>query len=112
MDLRVYYTKIREAMAALPGEFVVLVSRETPDGGKPGIPAEASKLVAARMIVEGRARLATQDETCEYYQREEELRAKAAQDAAPARLQVAVLSEKDIEALKSARPVQPPIKSK
>jgi hypothetical protein len=111
MDLRVYYTKIREAMAALPGEFVVLISRETPDGGKPGIPSEASNTVAARMIVEGRARLATVEETSQYYRQEEAGRAKAVRDAAPARLQV-VLSENDLEALKSIRPVQPPVKTK
>ena len=33
MDLKIYYKKIREAMEAIPGEFAVLVSRETPDGG-------------------------------------------------------------------------------
>ena len=103
MDLRVYYAKIREASATIPGEFTVLVSRETPDGGVPGVMSEASKSVAAKMLVEGRARLATLEESNEYRQRERDLREKAVQDAAPARLQVAVLSEKDLEAFKAGR---------
>ena len=37
MDLRVYYQKIRKIEAELPEPFVVVVSRETPDGGKAGV---------------------------------------------------------------------------
>jgi hypothetical protein len=107
MDLKVYYAKIREAIAAIPGEFAVLVSRETPDGGKEGVMTEAAKAVAARMLVEGRARLATADETAEYRRREAEARAKAEQQLAPGRLQVAILSEKELDAFKSGLPVKP-----
>ena len=104
MDLRVFYTKIREATDLIPGDFAVLVSRETPDGGKPGVTSEAAKAVAARMLVEGRARLATPEEVEAFRLREREMSLKAERDIAPARLQVAVLSEKDIEALQAGRP--------
>ena len=103
MDLRVFYTKIREATELIPGDFAVLVSRETPDGGKPGVMSEASKTNAARMLVEGRARLATPEEVQTFRSQESEMRLKAERDIAPPRLQVAVLSEKDIEALQTGR---------
>ena len=103
MDLRVYYAKMREAAATIPGECAVVMSLETPDGGKAGVCMEASKVVAARLLVDSRARLATAEETATYYSQQAELRAKAEQDLAPARLQVAVLSEQDIESFKSGR---------
>lgn len=110
MDLRVYYKKIREAMEAIPGEFAVLVSRETPDGGQPGVLTEAHRALAARLLVDGRVRLATMEEDSQYRASEEQIRQKALRDAAPPRLQVAVISEKDIDALQSGRPVKPHLK--
>ncbi|MDX1980367.1 MAG: hypothetical protein SFV51_08865 [Bryobacteraceae bacterium] len=62
MDLRVYYRKIREVESGLPGEFVVLVSQETADGGKAGVMTEVPRYSAAKLIVENRARLATETE--------------------------------------------------
>lgn len=62
MDLRIYYRKIREVESGLPGEFVVLVSQETADGGKAGVMTEVPRYSAAKLIVENRARLATEAE--------------------------------------------------
>jgi hypothetical protein len=107
MDLKIYYKKIREAAESIPGDFAILASLETPDGGKPGVMSEVSKPVAARMIVEGRAQLASPEEVSRYREKEEQLRVKAEQEIAPARLQVALLSEKDIDALKAGRNSKP-----
>lgn len=107
MDLKVYYRKIREAMESIPGEYTVLVSRETPDGGKAGVMSEASKATAARMLVEGRARLATTEETAEYRRLDADARKKVEQQTASSRLQVAVLTEKDLAALKANWPAKP-----
>ena len=41
MDLRSYYKKVRETEAALKGDHFVLVSLETPEGGKRETPAGA-----------------------------------------------------------------------
>ncbi len=62
MDLKGYYKKIRELERAFGSESVVIVSVETPDGGKAGVMTETPPHVAARMIVEARARIATEDE--------------------------------------------------
>jgi hypothetical protein len=57
MDLRVYYQKLRKLEAEITDPFVEIVSRETPDGGKPGVKTTVSRSLAARMIVEERADL-------------------------------------------------------
>jgi hypothetical protein len=62
MDLRVYYRKLRKIEAELPEPYVVVVSRETPDGGKPGVSTEVARSLAAKLIVEDQATLATAEE--------------------------------------------------
>jgi len=62
MDLRQFYKKIRDVEATIPEQFPFVVSLETPDGGKPGVITEAPRYQAARMIVEGSVRLASEEE--------------------------------------------------
>ena len=66
MDLKVYYQKLRKLEQELTSDHIVVVSLETSDGGKPGIKTEVSRENAARMMVEGRCRLATKSETAAY----------------------------------------------
>ena len=102
MDLRVFYQKIRKVEQELDGDYVVVVSQETADGGRPGRMAEVRKPVAARMIVEGRARLASAEEC--------KTRNAALERAAEAlkrremieRAHVRLLSDADIDALRAA----------
>ena len=58
---RVYYQKIREHGARIRASFRSIVSLETPDGGKAGSRRKCRRL-AAKLMVEGLARLATGDE--------------------------------------------------
>ena len=62
MDLRVYFQKIKQLEEIITGAFAVVVSHETPDGGIAGVLTEAPKSVAAQLVVEGKARLASQEE--------------------------------------------------
>ena len=62
MDLKVYYKKIRETASTIPEEFAVVVSKESPDGGKAGVMSEVTRQQAAKLLVEGRVRLATKEE--------------------------------------------------
>lgn len=62
MDLRVYYRKIREVEATIPGTSTAVVSLATPDGGKDGLITEVPRRVAAKMVVDGTAKLATDGE--------------------------------------------------
>jgi hypothetical protein len=59
MDLRGYYQKIREIEAKIDGVFAVIVSLESADGGKAGTQTEVTRALAAKMVAEGQARLAT-----------------------------------------------------
>jgi hypothetical protein len=59
MNLRAYYQKIRELERTLTEPFAVIVSHDTPDGGKGGLLTEVPKHLAARMIADGCAHLAS-----------------------------------------------------
>jgi hypothetical protein len=66
MDFRAYYQKIRKIEANIPEPYVVVMSRETPDGGKPGVKTHVPRFLAAKLIVEDQATLATPDETAQF----------------------------------------------
>jgi hypothetical protein len=100
MDLKLYYQKIRELETKLEDEFPIIVSRESADGGKEGTRAEVPRRVAAKMVVEGLARVATPEEAKKYRDAVEERRKAAEQTAAASRLQLTVISAVDLEKLK------------
>ena len=102
MDLRLYYEKIRAMEAKLPDEFPILVSNETTDGGKDGTKTEVPRKIAARLLVEGLARLATKEEVKAYREFLTESKRVADQIAAAAKLQLTVVSTSDLDRLKSA----------
>lgn len=68
MDLRMFFHKVRKLEQEITDPHVVVVSLETPDGGKAGVRTEVSRENASRMIVDGRARLASKSETADYLQ--------------------------------------------
>jgi hypothetical protein len=96
MDLRAYYKKIRETEAQLTGESIVVVSVATPEGGKEGVRTEAPRKVAAKLLAEGRARLATEEEAWGFHNANREAREKFEQDEAAKRVQVMVIPSQDI----------------
>jgi hypothetical protein len=69
MDLRTWYKKVRDAEATLTGEHIVMVSLATSEGGKAGVETEVPRLIAARLIAEGRARVATEEEAHDFRQK-------------------------------------------
>ena len=66
MDLRVFYQKLKQIESQIVEEHPVVVSYETPDGGKAGMRTEVPRPVAARMVAEGKARLGTEEEAAEF----------------------------------------------
>ncbi len=88
MDLRVFYQKVRETETGIADEFPVIVSRETGDGGKEGAMTEVPRRLAATMVVDGRARLATATELASYRDVMAEARRQAEQAAVANRLQI------------------------
>ncbi len=76
MDLRAYFQKIRKVESELAEPFVVVVSRETADGGKPGVKTEVPRALAARLIVEDLAALASPEEAEAFRSEREQRRAE------------------------------------
>ncbi len=66
MDVRGFFRKVKEVEATIPEDHVVVVSQETPDGGVAGRFTEVSRHNAARLIVEGRAKLADAGEAATF----------------------------------------------
>ncbi len=77
MNLRTYYQKIRNIDQALVEPFVVLESNETADGGKEGLLTEVPRQLAAKMIADGRARLAAEQAVREFHEKKAEAKRTA-----------------------------------
>jgi hypothetical protein len=101
MDLRAFYQKLRQTEASIGEAHVVVVSLETPDGGRVGVRTEVPRALAARMVVENRARLATPEESAELREQAAEAKRQAEQAAAASKIQIAVVSESELKMLKT-----------
>src|SRR5580700_11391362 len=100
MDLQLYYQKIREFAVTIEEEFPVLVSRETADGGKNGTLTEVPAKLAAKMVVDGTARLAKPKEAEAFRQDQAERKRLSDQEVAAAKVQLTVLSTAVLNRLK------------
>jgi hypothetical protein len=100
MDLQLYYQKIRDAEARIAEEFPIVVSNETPDGGKGGAKAEVPRRIAAKLIVEGLARLASAEESKTFRDWMSEAKRVADQMEQAAKVQLTVLSTAELTRLK------------
>lgn len=91
MDLRSYYNKVREAEAQLKGEYLVMVSLATAEGGKNDVKTEVPRGIAAKLIAEGRARVASDEEARQFHEMNQEAMLRHQRDEAARRLQVVVV---------------------
>jgi hypothetical protein len=91
MDLRQYYEKLKAIKNSIHDEFVVLVSRETPEGGKPGVFTEAPRALAARLMSEGRAELANEEQVAAFRESTAEAKRKADGLVEASKMRVVVL---------------------
>ena len=101
MDLQVYYQKIREMEGKIAEEFPLVVSVATQDGGKGGTTTEVPRRLAAKLVIDGHARLANKEELKAYREALAEAKRVAERAAAAARLQVTVLSTTELDRLRS-----------
>jgi hypothetical protein len=100
MDLRSYYKKVRDAEATLPEGQVVMVSLATSEGGKEGVRTEVSRATGAKLLAEGRSRVATSEEANGFHEANREARAKHEQGEAARRVQVMLLPAPDVRKTK------------
>ena len=102
MDLRMFYQKLRKIEEDITDPHVVVVSQETADGGRAGQKSEVSRSIAARSLLEGRARLATPEEAAEYRKTIDQALQDAEQRAMSEKVQLNVISDADLRAIKGA----------
>lgn len=98
MDVKQYFRRLHEIEESFVDKFPVVISLETADGGKAGLTAEMSRPVAAKMILEGRAVLATPDQKAAYYDYQEATKKAAEKAALAKRVQVAIIADPEFQA--------------
>jgi hypothetical protein len=106
MDLRTFFQKLRKLEQEIADPHVVMVSQETSDGGRPGQMSEVSRAIAARLILEGRAHLATPEESAAFRSAAQKALEEAQQRLMAAKVQVNVISDADLRAMKNALRVE------
>ncbi len=119
MDTKQYYAQVREMEAQIAGpeaqvirdssgritavlggiEEVVVISRATPDGGRPGVPKEVTRYRAARMIVDGTAELASPEQAKAYQEKERRATEEERSRRAAQEIKVSVITREQAEAL-------------
>ena len=103
MELRVFYQKMRSIEQGITEPHVVVVSLETPDGGKAGVKTEVSRAAAAKLIVEGSARLASAEESKAYHDEVQiALKAREAESMAR-RLSINIISDEEMSVLRKIK---------
>ena len=102
MDLKNYYQKIRDVEAAIQERFAVVMSLETADGGKAGNLTEVPARVAAKMVVDRVARLASAEEAKKWRDQLAEACHAAEQAAAANKVQFSVVPTGELNKLRSA----------
>lgn len=88
MNLRTYYQKIRDIERNLVDPFVVVESNDTADGGKEGLMTEVPRQLAAKMIADGRARLAGEEAVRQFHQKKADEKRTADQEAVTNKMQM------------------------
>jgi hypothetical protein len=106
MDLRVFYQKIRSVEKGISTPHAVVVSLETSDGGKPGLKTEVSRESAATLIVEGRARLASQEEADEFHKGLRDAIKDREREQAKGRMNFNLISDEELASLRNPGPKQ------
>jgi hypothetical protein len=91
MDVKKYFRQIRELQQELGPEDVVVYSLPTVDGGLEGVLTEVAPALASKLVIEGRARLASNEETERFRQSQREAALEAEEAALANRIQVQVI---------------------
>jgi ribosomal protein L9 len=102
MDLSVFYGKIRQQEKEINDQFPIIVSHETGNGGKAGVLAEVARGIAARFIVQGLARIATDQEALIYRDAQAEAKRLADELLEAAKTQAVTVTARAIERLQAA----------
>lgn len=103
MDSREFFRRTRLKAASIGEPFVVVVSKETGDGGVAGVTNYVSREIAAQLIVKDYAELASTEQAAAYFAEDKRIREEFEAEKWRNRLQVAVIRE---DAAKLVPPVR------
>jgi hypothetical protein len=98
MDVKQYFRKMREIEDGIVDPYPIVVSLETSDGGKAGAVCEVPRSVAAKMIIERRATLASTEQRELFFQQQEAAKKAAEKAELARRVQVAIIADPDLQA--------------
>jgi hypothetical protein len=101
MDLKGYFKKVRELEEQFPGKDVLVISRATPDGGKEGVATLAPKRLACQLIVDGKARAASEAEAAAYEKEQAARRSQAVEEEMASRVHVQIVTDRESRRAKS-----------
>jgi len=102
MNVKVYYQKIRDAEAGIADEYPIVVSRETADGGKAGVFTEVPRRVAAKLLVDGMASVASGSQAAEFRATQADAKRAIEDAAAAAKVQLSVLPTAELQRLRGS----------
>ncbi len=105
MDVKQYFRKMREVESSLTDSYPVVISLETSDGGKAGAVCEVPRSIAAKMIVEQRAVLASSEQRELFFQQQEAAKKAAEKAEFARRVQVAIIADSDLQAATPAKTI-------
>ncbi len=100
MDLRAFYQKVRNVEQSIPTPHAVVVSLETSDGGKPGVKTEVAREAAARLIVDARARLASGEESDDFYRGLQNAMKDREREQAKSKMNFNLISDEELASLR------------
>jgi hypothetical protein len=100
VDLRLYFQKIRTIEASIPGLHAAVISLETSDGGRAGQVSEVSRAVAAKLVAQGKVRLADEQEAEDFKSFTREAGKLAEEGLAPENIPSITLQDADLELLR------------
>jgi len=103
MDLTKYYQQIREMRESLTEKDVVVMSRQTQDGGKPGVLSEVPREVAAKMMVDGIVTLASGETAEEFRRKRAEAKEQADREIEASKIPMTVISTSEFKRLRTIR---------
>jgi hypothetical protein len=92
-NIKEKFAYIRRLIQEIREPFVVIYSLATPDGGRAGVLGYVAREIAARLIANERARLATDGEIADYFAEDERRRQAYEDEIQASRMHIAVVKE-------------------
>jgi hypothetical protein len=102
MNLKGYYRRIEQELEGIEGDYAVVRSLTTQNGGRSGVLMEVGRQLAARMIVDGLVCLASEEEAERFRKERADESRQIELDLLRSKVQLTVVSESDLASLKEA----------